>query len=78
MPYETDERLKSYLDTNELRREQMCLATAQNDVIETGLPRGAPEKNGLNMAIRFSAAGLLCPRVPKMAETAAINALPEK
>jgi len=26
MPYQTDERLKSYLDTNQLHREQMCRA----------------------------------------------------
>lgn len=26
MPYDTDERLKGYLDTNQMHREQMCLA----------------------------------------------------
>ena len=31
MPYQTDERLKSYLDTNQLHREQMCLALLKND-----------------------------------------------
>lgn len=31
MPYETDERLKSYLDTNQLAREQMCLAVLATD-----------------------------------------------
>ena len=31
MPYQTDERLKSYLDTNQLYREQMCLALLKND-----------------------------------------------
>ena len=31
MPFETDERLKSYLDTNQLHREQMCLALLKND-----------------------------------------------
>lgn len=31
MPYQTDERLKSYLDTNQLHREQMCLAILSLD-----------------------------------------------
>lgn len=31
MPYQTDEKLKSYLDTNQLHREQMCLALLKND-----------------------------------------------
>jgi hypothetical protein len=31
MPYETDERLKSYLDTNQMHREQMCLAVMAID-----------------------------------------------
>ncbi|QOJ20765.1 MAG: hypothetical protein HRU77_08690 [Gammaproteobacteria bacterium] len=31
MPYQTDERLKSYLDTNQLHREQMCRAILSID-----------------------------------------------
>jgi hypothetical protein len=31
MSYETDERLKSFLDTNQLAREQMCLAVLAVD-----------------------------------------------
>ena len=31
MPYQTDERLKSYLDTNQLHREQMCRALLSID-----------------------------------------------
>lgn len=31
VPYETDERLKSYLDTNQLHREQMCRAVLAVD-----------------------------------------------
>jgi hypothetical protein len=31
MPYDTDERLKNYLDTNQLHREQMCLAILSID-----------------------------------------------
>jgi len=31
MPYDTDERLKNYLDTNQMHREQMCLAVLRND-----------------------------------------------
>jgi hypothetical protein len=30
MPYDTDERLKGYLDTNQMHREQMCLAVMAN------------------------------------------------
>jgi hypothetical protein len=44
MPYDTDERLKSYLDTNQLRREQMCLAVLAIDKRFTNVkprhPRG--------------------------------------
>jgi len=31
LPYQTDERLKSYLDTNQLHREQMCRAILSID-----------------------------------------------
>jgi hypothetical protein len=47
MPYETDERLKGYLDTNQLRREQMCLAILAIDRRFTNVkprqPRGGPD-----------------------------------
>lgn len=47
MPYDTDNRLKSYLDTNQLAREQMCLAILS---VQQGFsdvhprhPRGGPD-----------------------------------
>ena len=47
MPFETDERLKSYLDTNQLGREQMCLAILALDKRFTNVrprhPRGGPD-----------------------------------
>lgn len=47
MPYETDERLKSYLDTNQLHREQMCLAVMAVDKrfsdVRPRHPRGGPD-----------------------------------
>ena len=47
MPYQTDERLKSYLDTNQLHREQMCLAVLASDKRFTDVrprhPRGGPD-----------------------------------
>src|SRR5580700_4964053 len=47
MPYATDERLKSYLDTNQLAREQMCLALLRIDKRFTDVrprhPRGGPD-----------------------------------
>ncbi len=47
MPYETDERLKSYLDTNQLGREQMCLAVLAIDKrfsdVRPRHPRGGPD-----------------------------------
>lgn len=47
MPYETDERLKSYLDTNQLHREQMCLAVLSADHrfsdVRPRHPRGGPD-----------------------------------
>lgn len=47
MPYETDERLKSYLDTNQLHREQMCRAVLAVDKrysdVRPRHPRGGPD-----------------------------------
>lgn len=47
MTYQTDERLKSYLDTNQLCREQMCLAVLALDKRFTEVrprhPRGGPD-----------------------------------
>lgn len=47
MPYETDERLKSFLDTNQMHREQMCLAIMAIDKrfadVRPRHPRGGPD-----------------------------------
>jgi hypothetical protein len=47
MAYGTDERLKSYLDTNQLGREQMCLAVLAADRrysdVRPRHPRGGPD-----------------------------------
>lgn len=47
LPYQTDERLKSYLDTNQLHREQMCRAILAVDKRFTDVkprhPRGGPD-----------------------------------
>jgi len=47
MTYQTDERLKSYLDTNQLHREQMCLAVLAIDKrfsdVRPRHPRGGPD-----------------------------------
>ena len=47
MPYETDQRLKSYLDTNQLHREQLCRAVLAIDKRFTNVqprhPRGGPD-----------------------------------
>jgi len=47
MSYDTDERLKSYLDTNQLHREQMCLAILALDKrymdVRPRHPRGGPD-----------------------------------
>jgi len=47
LPYQTDERLKCYLDTNQLHREQMCRAVLANDQRFTEVrprhPRGGPD-----------------------------------
>jgi hypothetical protein len=48
MPYETDERLKSYLDTNQMHREQLCLAVMSIDRrfsdVRPRHPRGGPDR----------------------------------
>jgi hypothetical protein len=48
MPYETDERLKSYLDTNQLHREQLCRAVLAIDKrfsdVRPRHPRGGPDR----------------------------------
>jgi hypothetical protein len=47
MPYPTDERLKGFLDTNQLHREQMCLAVMAIDKrfsnVRPRHPRGGPD-----------------------------------
>jgi hypothetical protein len=47
MTYETDERLKGYLDTNQLHRERMCLAVLAADRrfsdVRPRHPRGGPD-----------------------------------
>lgn len=47
MAYETDERLKSYLDTNQLGREQMCRSVLALDrrfsMVTPRHPRGGPD-----------------------------------
>jgi hypothetical protein len=47
MTYTTDERLKGYLDTNQLQRERMCLAILAIDKRFTNVrprhPRGGPD-----------------------------------
>ncbi|EJB8504589.1 hypothetical protein MW364_002767 [Vibrio parahaemolyticus] len=47
MPYQTDERIKSYLDTHQLHREQMCRALLAIDHRYTDVrprhPRGGPD-----------------------------------
>jgi len=47
MPYETDEKLKSFLDTNQLHREQLCLAILAMDKrfsnVRPRHPRGGPD-----------------------------------
>lgn len=47
MPYHTDEKLKGYLDTNQLHREQMCRAILATDKrysdVRPRHPRGGPD-----------------------------------
>lgn len=62
MAYETDERLKSYLDTNQLHREQLCLAILALDKRFTNVrprhPRGGPDGGrDIEVARTFSIAG---------------------
>ena len=49
MPYETEERLKSYLDANQQGREQLCLAVLQTDRFYSDIrprqPKGGPDGN---------------------------------
>lgn len=56
MTYETDERLKSYLDTNQMHREQLCLAVLALDKRFTDVkprhPRGGPD-GGRDIEARF-------------------------
>jgi hypothetical protein len=62
MPYETDERLKSYLDTNQMRREQMCLAVMAIDrrfsSVRPRHPRGGPD-GGRDMEAVFNGVQLV-------------------
>lgn len=48
MPYQTDERLKSYLDTNQLHREQLCRSVLATDKrfsdVRPRHPRGGPDR----------------------------------
>ena len=48
MPFETDERLKSYLDTNQLQRERLCLALLALDRrfsdVRARHPHGGPDE----------------------------------
>ena len=61
MAYETDERLKGYLDTNQLHREQMCLGILALDKRFTNVrprhPRGGPD-GGRDIEAQFRGAEL--------------------
>jgi hypothetical protein len=69
MAYETDERLKSFLDTNQLAREQLCLAVLAVDSrfsnVKPRHPRGGPDgardidASFLNAQQAFGAVGFL-------------------
>src|SRR5437879_6074355 len=69
MVYETDERLKSFLDTNQLARERLCLAVLAIDRrfsnVKPRHPRGGPdgsrdiEATFLNSQVAFGAVGFL-------------------
>jgi len=56
MPYETDERLKSYLDTNQLGREQLCRDVLSVDPrfgeVTPRHPRGGPD-GGRDLEARY-------------------------
>lgn len=55
-PYETDERLKNYLDTHQVQRERMCLAILALDKrfsdVRPRHPRGGPD-GGRDIEARF-------------------------
>ena len=57
MTYESDERLKGYLDTNQMHREQMCLAVLAIDKrfsnVRPRHPRGGPD-GGRDIDATFS------------------------
>lgn len=61
MTYQTDERLKSYLDTNQMHREQLCLAVLALDKRFTNVrprhPRGGPD-GGRDIEAQFRGADL--------------------
>lgn len=61
MSYATDERLKCYLDTNQLHREQMCLSILALDKRFTNVrprhPRGGPD-GGRDIEAQFRGAEL--------------------
>ncbi|OAE12649.1 hypothetical protein AZH11_10670 [Pseudomonas simiae] len=61
MAYVTDERLKGYLDTNQLHREQMCLSILALDKRFTNVrprhPRGGPD-GGRDIEAQFRATEL--------------------
>jgi hypothetical protein len=69
MVYQTDERLKSFLDTNQLARERLCLAVLAIDSRFTNVkprhPRGGPDgardidANFLNVQHAFGAVGFV-------------------
>ena len=69
MVYETDERLKSFLDTNQLARERICLAVLALDrrfsEVRPRHPRGGPDgardidANFLSSQLAFGAVGFL-------------------
>lgn len=68
MPYATDERLKSYLDTNQLGREQMCRGVLAIDGrfidVRPRHPRGGPDggrdmEATFNGSLAFGAVGFL-------------------
>ncbi|MBN9409428.1 MAG: hypothetical protein J0H69_09795 [Burkholderiales bacterium] len=56
MAYETDERLKGYLDTNQMHREQLCLAVLALDKrfadVRPRHPRGGPD-GGRDLEAQF-------------------------
>ncbi len=57
MLYAADERLKSYLDTNQLAREQMCLALLRIDKRFTDVRPAAPAAMSPMRLLRFHDGG---------------------